>query len=119
LGENKWGQINIYFQSKGAEAKGGFLMVGYHKSSAPISLCPLRLEINVDLTPFVLPQLNFSVLEGFPHFNVALCGPDAGVFDAGGFVVSAGYVKRQAVFVDEHMAKHRVHAFAGVGHGGF
>jgi len=24
----------------GAEAKGGFLMVGYHKSSAPLSLCP-------------------------------------------------------------------------------
>ena len=37
---NKWGQININFQSKGAEANGGFLMVAYHKSSAPISLCP-------------------------------------------------------------------------------
>jgi len=24
----------------GAEAKGGFLMVEYHKSSAPLSLCP-------------------------------------------------------------------------------
>jgi len=24
----------------GAEAKGGFLMVGYHKSSAPLSLYP-------------------------------------------------------------------------------
>jgi hypothetical protein len=38
--KNKWGQSNINFQSKGAEANGGFLMVGYHKSSAPISLCP-------------------------------------------------------------------------------
>ena len=94
-------------------------MVGYHKSSAPLSLYPLRLEINVALTPFVLPQLNFSVLEGFPHFDVALCGPDAGVLDAGGFVESARHIKRQAVFVNEHMTKHGVHAFAGVGHGGF
>ena len=37
---NNWGQININFQSKGAEADRGFLMVEYHKSSAPISLCP-------------------------------------------------------------------------------
>ena len=49
-----WGQININFQSKGAEAKGGFLMVGYHKSSAPLSLRPFGLEINVDLTPIKL-----------------------------------------------------------------
>jgi hypothetical protein len=39
-----WGQININFQSKGEEANGGFLMVGYHKSSAPISLFPFRLN---------------------------------------------------------------------------
>jgi hypothetical protein len=38
--KNNWGQININFQLKGAEADGGFLRVGYHKSSAPISLCP-------------------------------------------------------------------------------
>ena len=94
-------------------------MVGYHKSSAPLSLYPLRLEINIALTPFVSPQLNFSVLKGFPHFNVALCGPDAGVFDARGFVVSAGDVEGQAVFVDEYVTKYRIHAFAGVGHGGF
>ena len=38
---NNWGQININFVNQlGAEANGGFLMVGYHKSSAPISLCP-------------------------------------------------------------------------------
>jgi hypothetical protein len=37
---NKWGQSNINFQSKGEEANGGFLMVEYHKSSAPISLFP-------------------------------------------------------------------------------
>jgi hypothetical protein len=37
----------------GAEANGGFLMVEYHKSSAPISLCPQMIDqINVDLTPF-------------------------------------------------------------------
>ena len=36
----------------GSEANGGFLMVGYHKSSAPISLCPQTIEkINVALTP--------------------------------------------------------------------
>jgi hypothetical protein len=35
-----WGQININFQSKGEEANRGFLMVEYHKSSAPISLFP-------------------------------------------------------------------------------
>ena len=40
MGVNKWGQSNINFQSVGAEAKGGFLMVEYHKSSAPLSLCP-------------------------------------------------------------------------------
>jgi hypothetical protein len=29
-------------------------MVGYHKSSAPISLCPQLIDqINVDLTPIV------------------------------------------------------------------
>jgi hypothetical protein len=38
-----WGQININFQSKGQKAKGGFLMVEYHKSSAPLSLLPFRL----------------------------------------------------------------------------
>ena len=37
----------------GAETKGGFLMVEYHKSSAPISPCPHLLEINVDLTPII------------------------------------------------------------------
>jgi len=37
----KWGQININLVNHlGAEANGGFLMVEYHKSSAPISLCP-------------------------------------------------------------------------------
>ena len=45
------GQSNINFQSKGAEADGDFLMVEYHKSSAPISLCPQLIDqINVDLT---------------------------------------------------------------------
>ena len=49
---NNWGQININFQSEGAEANGGFLMVGYDKSSAPISLCPQTIEkINIALTP--------------------------------------------------------------------
>jgi len=43
----------------GAEAKGGFLMVEYHKSSAPLSLCPHGLEINVDLTPFKSQQISF------------------------------------------------------------
>ena len=38
--EINWGQSNINFQSKGEEANGGFLMVEYHKSSAPISLFP-------------------------------------------------------------------------------
>jgi len=43
----------------GAEANGGFLMVGYHKSSAPISLCPQTIEkINVDLTPFKKSHAN-------------------------------------------------------------
>ena len=53
---NNWGQININFQSVGAEAKGGFLMVGDHKSSAPLSLYPNRLENNVDLTPIIVPH---------------------------------------------------------------
>ena len=35
----------------GIKAKGGVLMVGYHKSSAPLSLDPRGLEIHVDLTP--------------------------------------------------------------------
>ncbi len=39
----------------GAEANGGFLMVEYHKSSAPISLCPQLIDqINVALTPIKL-----------------------------------------------------------------
>ena len=54
LAWNNWGQSNINFQSKGIKAKGGFLMVGYHKSSAPLSLYPLWLEINVDLTPIIV-----------------------------------------------------------------
>jgi len=33
-------------------------MVGYHKSSAPLCLCPNLLEINVDLTPIVLAKKN-------------------------------------------------------------
>ena len=69
------GSDQYYFgQSKGAEAKGGFLMVGYHKSSAPLSLYPLRLEINVALTPFVLPQLNLHEFAnvGFVVFEFAL-----------------------------------------------
>ena len=41
MGSNNWGQININLVNQlGAEANGGFLMVGDHKSSAPISLCP-------------------------------------------------------------------------------
>jgi hypothetical protein len=41
----------------GAEANGGFLMVEYHKSSAPISLCPKLIDqIKVDLTPIVRQQ---------------------------------------------------------------
>ncbi len=37
-----------------AEANGGFLMVEYNKSSAPISLCPQLIDqINVALTPIV------------------------------------------------------------------
>jgi len=40
----------------GAEANGGFLMVEYHKSSAPISLYPKLIDqIKVDLTPIVCP----------------------------------------------------------------
>ena len=40
----------------GAEANGGFLMVEYHKSSAPISLYPKLIDqIKVDLTPIVYP----------------------------------------------------------------
>jgi hypothetical protein len=35
IGANKWGQININFQSKVIKAKGGFLMVEYHKSFSP------------------------------------------------------------------------------------
>ena len=41
MGSNNWGQINFNLVNQfGAEANGGFLMVGYHKSSAPISLYP-------------------------------------------------------------------------------
>jgi hypothetical protein len=41
MGSNNWGQSNINLVNQlGAEANGGFLMVEYHKSSAPISLCP-------------------------------------------------------------------------------
>ena len=49
-------------------------MVGYHKSSAPLSLYPLRLEINVALTPFVFPQLNLHEFTyiGFVVFEFAL-----------------------------------------------
>jgi hypothetical protein len=37
----KWGQININLVNQlGAKAYGGFLMVGYHKSSAPIGFRP-------------------------------------------------------------------------------
>jgi hypothetical protein len=60
--KNNWGQININFQFKGAEADGGFLMVGYHKSSVPVSLCPFKLEINVDLTPIIFLGGNFLPL---------------------------------------------------------
>ena len=53
----KWGQININLVNHlGAEANGGFLMVEYHKSSAPISLCPQLIDqINVALNPIVCP----------------------------------------------------------------
>jgi hypothetical protein len=41
----------------GAEAYGGFLMLEYQKSSAPISLCPQMIDkINVDLTPIKKSQ---------------------------------------------------------------
>jgi hypothetical protein len=52
MGSNKWGQININFQSKGIKAKGAerFLVPQYEE--APLAFIPLRLEINVDLTPF-------------------------------------------------------------------
>jgi hypothetical protein len=51
-----WGQININLVNQlGVEANGGFLMVGYHKSSAPISFHPQLIDqINVDLTPIKL-----------------------------------------------------------------
>jgi hypothetical protein len=42
-----------------------------------------------------------------------------GVLDAAGLVIGAAHVEGQAVFVDEHMAEHRVHGLAGVCHGGF
>ena len=35
-------------------------MVEYHKSSAPLSLCPHLLEINVDLTPIKLLALDLN-----------------------------------------------------------
>jgi len=48
----------------GAEANEGFLMVEYHKSSAPISLCPQLIDqINVALTPIKTSQLE-EHLEG-------------------------------------------------------
>jgi hypothetical protein len=55
-GENKWGQININFQSKGIKPKGAerFLVPQYEE--APLGFIPLRLEINVDLTPFKKPS---------------------------------------------------------------
>jgi hypothetical protein len=56
MGSNNWGQINFNLVNQlGAEANGGFLMVEYHKSSAPISLCPQLIDqINVALTPIKL-----------------------------------------------------------------
>ena len=41
-------------------------MVGYHKSSAPLSLLPFRLEINVDLTPI---NLTGSIAHNFAFPN--------------------------------------------------
>ena len=57
MGSNNWGQSNINLVNQlGAEANGGFLMVEYHKSSAPISLCPNLIDqIKVALTPIVCP----------------------------------------------------------------
>ena len=43
---------------------------------------------------------NLLPLEGRPHFQIALVGPDAGVCDAARFVVCARHVEGQAVFVD-------------------
>ena len=45
-------------------------MVGYHKSSAPLSLLPFRLEINVDLTPInqLIAEAGEEVGDGFEVF---------------------------------------------------
>ena len=59
LAWNNWGQSNINFQSKGAEADGGWRFVVPHHEEAPISLCPFWLEINVALTPIISGQQFF------------------------------------------------------------
>jgi len=53
----KWGKSNInFFNRRGIKPKGAerFLVPQYEE--APLGFIPLRLEINVDLTPFKKPS---------------------------------------------------------------
>ena len=51
---NNWGQININFVNlRGRKAKGASSYWSTRNRSAPLAFLPLRLEINVDLTPIV------------------------------------------------------------------
>ncbi len=51
---NKWGQININLVNQRAvKAKGASSYWSTRNRSAPLAFTALRLEINVDLTPFI------------------------------------------------------------------
>jgi len=53
MGSIKWGQININLVNRsGIKAKGAERFLVRQYEEAPLAFIPLRLEINVDLTPF-------------------------------------------------------------------
>ena len=55
MGSNNWGQININFvNQRGLRLRGASSYWRTRNRSAPLSLSPLWLGINVDLTPIVL-----------------------------------------------------------------
>src|SRR5690242_9572869 len=75
-------------------------------------LSEFRLMVSGEVLTFMS-----SSLQGGPHFLVALVGPDYGIIDSGGLVVSARDVERQAMLVDRKARKFGVHHFPCRRHG--
>jgi hypothetical protein len=57
-----------------------------------------------------------SGLQRIPHSLVSLCSPDARMLDATGLINGTRYIKRQAMLVNEDMAKLTVHVGTYVCH---